>query len=42
MGVLKMSTFAADGKTVFVRDYLRLRFGKWEHVSSHYRNRPRS
>ena len=30
-----------DGeKTVFVRSYLRLRFGNWESVRSHYRKPP--
>lgn len=27
-------------KTVYVRSYLRLRNGKWEDVSSHYRRPP--
>lgn len=27
-------------KTVFVRFYLRLRYGKWESVHSHYRRPP--
>lgn len=31
---------SAEEKTVFVRDYLRFRNGKWEDVSSHFR-RPR-
>ena len=26
--------------TVFVRDYIRYRFFKWEHVRSHYRSWP--
>lgn len=30
----------AYGKTVFVREYLRLRNGRWETVKSHFR-RPR-
>jgi hypothetical protein len=29
-----------DEKTVFIRDYLRCRNGKWEEISSHFR-RPR-
>lgn len=29
-----------DGKTVFVREYLRERFGKWETVTCHYRSPP--
>lgn len=29
-----------DGKTVFVREYLRLRHGKWEDVTSHFRKPP--
>jgi hypothetical protein len=33
-----MSTFRkANGMTVFVREYLRLRLGKWETVKSHLR-----
>ncbi|MCW2282489.1 hypothetical protein M2323_000004 [Rhodoblastus acidophilus] len=28
-------------KTVFVREYDRRRFGKWEHVCSHFRRPPR-
>lgn len=28
------------GKTVFVRDYLRHRFGRWEQVRSHLRKPP--
>ena len=32
----------AEEKTVFVREYLRHRFGKWERVRSHYRSWPRS
>jgi hypothetical protein len=36
------STFRkANGGLVFVREYLRHRYGKWEHVRSHYRNPPR-
>lgn len=31
----------ANGELVFVREYLRHRFGKWERVCSHYRNWPR-
>jgi hypothetical protein len=27
---------------VYVREYLRFRFGKWEQVRSHYRNWPMS
>lgn len=30
----------AEGRTVFVREYLRLRNGRWETVRSHFR-RPR-
>lgn len=26
--------------TVFVRDYMRFRFSKWEHVRQHYRSCP--
>lgn len=33
---------AGVGLYVYVREYLRLRFGKWEQVRSHYRNWPRS
>jgi hypothetical protein len=31
----------AFGKTVHVREYLRLRYGKWETVISHFRRPPR-
>ena len=34
-----MSPF--DLKSVFVCAYLRRRYGKWEHVSQHYRSWPR-
>ena len=27
-------------KTVYVRTYIRFRFGKWENVIDHYRSRP--
>ena len=27
-------------KVVYVRDYNRFRYGKWEHVSSHFRSWP--
>ena len=30
-----------DERIVFVRQYLRLRFGQWETVSAHYRKPPR-
>jgi len=30
------------GLYVYVREYLRFRFGKWENVRSHHRNWPRS
>lgn len=30
----------ADGKTVYVREYQRLRNGKWETVISHFRRPP--
>jgi hypothetical protein len=36
------STFRVKGKTVMVREYLRLRLGKRERVRSHHRNWPRS
>lgn len=40
--VLAMSTFAwANGRPVFVRQYLRFRYGTWESVCSHYRSLPR-
>jgi hypothetical protein len=26
--------------TVFVRDYMRFRFMRWEHVRQHYRSHP--
>ncbi len=29
-----------DSKTVYVRTYLRCRFGKWETVCDHYRRLP--
>jgi hypothetical protein len=29
-----------EGIIVFVREYLRYRFGRWESVRSHYRNWP--
>ena len=35
-----MSAFQGADKTVFVREYLRERFGKWETVTSHYRRPP--
>jgi hypothetical protein len=36
-----MSTFReANGVSVFVREYLRLRLGKWETVKSHLRKWP--
>jgi hypothetical protein len=35
-GVMNAST-EAEEKTVFVRAYLRLRNGKWQEVSYHYR-----
>ncbi len=31
-----------EEKTVFVREYLRCRYGKWETVVSHFRRPPRS
>lgn len=37
-----MSGFVDGEKTVFVRSYLRLRFGNWEQVRSHHRKWPRS
>jgi hypothetical protein len=37
-----MATFASGGFVVYVREYLRFRFGKWEQVRSHYRNWPQS
>jgi hypothetical protein len=37
------STFRyANGKTVMVREYLKLRLGNWERVRSHSRKWPRS
>jgi len=30
----------AREKTVYVRAYLRFRYGKWEDVTSHYRRPP--
>jgi hypothetical protein len=36
-----MTQFARmDRKSVFVRNYLRFRYGQWEHVCSHYRTWP--
>jgi hypothetical protein len=36
-----MSAFVVAGeKTVFVREYLRCRYGKWEVVTSHFRRPP--
>jgi hypothetical protein len=32
----------AAGMLVYVREYLRRRFGRWEIVRSHYRSWPRS
>lgn len=32
---------AWDGKTVYVRSYVRVRYGKWETVVSHFRRPPR-
>lgn len=29
------------GKAVFVREYLRCRFGRWECVRAHFRRSPR-
>jgi hypothetical protein len=36
-----LMSIAAEGKTVFVREYLRHGYGKWEQVRSHYRYPPR-
>lgn len=30
----------ADGKSVYVREYLRFRYGRWEEVTSHFRRPP--
>lgn len=38
---MKPNGYLTDGKTVFVREYLRFRYGKWEDVASHFRNQPR-
>ncbi len=32
--------YLTDGKTVYVREYLRFRYGKWEDVASHFRKPP--
>ena len=37
---MRYRTVLPDEKTVFVREYLRCRNGKWEQVRSHFR-RPR-
>jgi hypothetical protein len=31
-----------EGKTVYVRSYLRLRCGQWEQVRDHFRRPPRA
>jgi hypothetical protein len=37
-----MSTLVDAGeKTVYVREYLRFRYGKWEAITSHFRRPPR-
>lgn len=33
--------FGTAARTVYVHNYVRFRFGKWEHVTDHYRSRPR-
>jgi hypothetical protein len=33
--------YQREDKTVFVREYLRWRFGKQEHVCTHFRHPPR-
>lgn len=35
-----MYTSSFRQKTVFVREYVRLRFGRLEHVCQHWRSRP--
>jgi hypothetical protein len=42
MRVMMFVIAAGVGLYVYVREYLRFRFGKWEHVRSHHRNWPRS
>ena len=39
---MSIRQIAGGAALVFVRKYLRFRFGNWETVCSHYRNWPRS
>jgi hypothetical protein len=35
-----MNAYTAKSKNVFVRAYIRFRFGKWENVCQHWRSQP--